>query len=790
MLRFAEELSQNGIKSAIGKSFLKIGNQLVPVKKAVPVKNSHDIVIFPEKVRNIEKEFCTIAKKYKRIAIFASFSTDGLIHKDVIYYLTELKKVTDAIVFIADNPIIPQELDKLKDLVIYAKCARHQEYDFGSYKCGYIWTLEKGLLAHAEELLLCNDSCYGPVYPFSVVFQEMENRVCDFWGMIANDKYNYHLQSYFLLLKKRVFLSNIFKNYIRGIKKENSFTDVVKNYEVKLTNLLLGAGYSYSSYVNYYPHSNLFPYISHNVTQFPIWALKNKFPFIKKKMLLDAADFNNVDGLYNTYQYLKIHHPEILNLTGFDSVEDCNQLYDYSFSIVMPTLNRKYELENAIESVLKQSYQNFELIIIDDGSTDGTKEWIEEKYFKEVKDSKIRYFYVDHVGVSKARNRGLVEAKNNWIAYVDSDNIITGDFLETFCKAIHEAPFFKLFYAKAECMNSGTRIGRPLNFKRLLEMNYIDLGTFIHARSVYEDLGGFDENMTRLVDWDLIATYTKRYPAQFINRRVMLYFDGDDPSRISIKENLYANLAYFRKKHPLTLVITFIIPEKGGKYFRQVLDSALSQVGGFKQKIIVIDKGDSEEVTRVLDEYIRFYPQLLGRIASREKPNSQDDFLFQNELQDNCYVNFILGDEFSNNERKLDQQLDFLQSHRDCGMVFSNELHYDEKHHIFYENFPEVQLSEVFTSNKPLPENIIGKRISLTSCLFDSSYAKEIITVLKEKNPQEIPLFFYVEYFGKIGYLKGRYITCRSREKTNQSVMEIVGRKFIMDFWEGHIDGK
>ena len=87
-------------------------------------------------------------------------------------------------------------------------------------------------------------------------------------------------------------------------------------------------------------------------------------------------------------------------------------------SVIIPTYNRKHVLTKAIQSVINQTYQSLELLIIDDGSTDGT-----EKAVKEFSDSRIRYFrYECNMGVAAARNVGVKEATGEYIAFLDSDD--------------------------------------------------------------------------------------------------------------------------------------------------------------------------------------------------------------------------------------------------------------------------------------------------------------------------------------------------------------------------------
>lgn len=95
-----------------------------------------------------------------RIAIFASYDKNGIIHDYVIEYLKYLKEIADKIIFIADNYADEQEQNKLKWLVDYVKFSTHGEYDFRSYKRGYYFAKNNGWLDNANELIFCNDSCF------------------------------------------------------------------------------------------------------------------------------------------------------------------------------------------------------------------------------------------------------------------------------------------------------------------------------------------------------------------------------------------------------------------------------------------------------------------------------------------------------------------------------------------------------------------------------------------------------------------------------------------------------
>ncbi len=219
-----------------------------------------------------------------------------------------------------------------------------------------------------------------------------------------------------------------------------------------------------------------------------------------------------------------------------------------NFSIIMPTYNRAFCIKNAVDSVLEQDYQNFELLIIDDGSSDGTEELILKTYPEEIKNGKIVFARFAHIGVSHARNMGLRLAKNPWIAYMDTDNIMVKGFLRFFAETMI-AKKAECYYCKISIPSKGIEIGKKFKYKRLEKSNYIDMGAFVHSKKLYLKYGGFDENLKRFVDWDLVLTYTKHTKPVFIDKALVNYNDSKEYSRISNQEADLENSNIVRRKH-------------------------------------------------------------------------------------------------------------------------------------------------------------------------------------------------------------------------------------------------
>lgn len=179
--------------------------------------------------------------KMRRAAVFAHYDKDKIIDDYVVYYLKALKEIFEVIVFVSCQELSEYEKAKLDGIVDYVIAENHNEYDFGSYKRGYYYLLSKGLEGNFEELGFINDSCYGPLYTLKPIIEQVGE--CDFWGMTANREYGGHIQSFFMVFKKQVFSSKVFKDFIADIKEQDDKFNIVFKYEIGLSKLLKKNGF-------------------------------------------------------------------------------------------------------------------------------------------------------------------------------------------------------------------------------------------------------------------------------------------------------------------------------------------------------------------------------------------------------------------------------------------------------------------------------------------------------------------------------------------------------------------
>ena len=160
----------------------------------------------------------------------------------------------------------------------------------------------------------------------------------------------------------------------------------------------------------------------------------------------------------------------------------------YGVSIIMPTYNRANIIGRAIDSVLKQTFHNFELIIIDDGSTDDTEALITEKYAEHLKNGKIKYLKQENKGVNIARNKGLATATGNIIAYLDSDNYWLDTYLEKTVAALFDnnrSTGYTAIDVDDRVRNRKFIRETPYDRNLLLNSNFIDLNVFVHKKFLY-----------------------------------------------------------------------------------------------------------------------------------------------------------------------------------------------------------------------------------------------------------------------------------------------------------------
>ncbi len=213
-------------------------------------------------------------------------------------------------------------------------------------------------------------------------------------------------------------------------------------------------------------------------------------------------------------------------------------------SVVLPTHDRAGLLPRAIESVLAQRYENCELIVVDDASSDATP-----KVLAALEDPRIRTIRVAHNRVSAARNAALAVATGDAVAYLDDDNTMHPLWLKALAWAFGEHPEITVAYGAYvidDVEGLPELLLKPYSREALLKENLADTGAVAHRAGLPE--ARFDESLVEMDDWDLLLSLTAdREP--LVVPAISCFYSTAAPDRLSHGPSHDADSAAVRRKH-------------------------------------------------------------------------------------------------------------------------------------------------------------------------------------------------------------------------------------------------
>ncbi|MET0029724.1 MAG: glycosyltransferase [Candidatus Thiodiazotropha sp.] len=199
-------------------------------------------------------------------------------------------------------------------------------------------------------------------------------------------------------------------------------------------------------------------------------------------------------------------------------------------SVIIPTHNRVHTLPRALDSVLAQSHAAHEIIVIDDGSSDGTPELMTQHYAHCV------YLRQDNRGVSAARNRGIREASGEWLALLDSDDSWMPEKLERQLEQLTAEPQLRLCHSEEIWIRNGKRVNAMRKhakqgghiFEHCLPLCVISPSAALLHHSLFDDYGGFDEELPACEDYDLWLRICSREAVAFVDEPLVVKYGGHE----------------------------------------------------------------------------------------------------------------------------------------------------------------------------------------------------------------------------------------------------------------------
>lgn len=244
----------------------------------------------------------------KRLCIYVTYNKENIVQPYVGYMLKAMKPHVESLCVVCNYPKIlggEEFVFSYADEVFYRE---NKGFDCGAYKDTLCSLLGWEKVCQYDELLFMNDSFFGPINSLKKCFVQMEEVDCDFWGIAKNSAgtpktlgffYGPHVQSYFLVFRKKVILSDAFKYFFEMVPYPERFMDSVRNFEIGLSEYLERKGFSYMTLAGVQGMVFEEDEIAHYL--YSLEMIRDKgMPFLKKKSLLIRNR-----GFINTYQAIK-----------------------------------------------------------------------------------------------------------------------------------------------------------------------------------------------------------------------------------------------------------------------------------------------------------------------------------------------------------------------------------------------------------------------------------------------------------------------------------------------------
>ena len=241
-----------------------------------------------------------------------------------------------------------------------------------------------------------------------------------------------------------------------------------------------------------------------------------------------------------------------------------------NISVVIPSYNRKDFLKRSIDSAINQTKKPFEIIVVDDGSTDGTETMIKSDY------DFVKFIKQKNKGVSAARNIGIKVSIGEWICFLDSDDEWKKDKLEKQINAMKSNPSYKFFHSNEIWIKNGIRINQKKKhkkyggdiFDKCLDMCRISPSSVMIDKTVFDEVGNFNEDLVVCEDYELWLRICDKYRVFFIDEPLIIKYGGHqgqlsysiesiENHRIKALEHLIlGNLNRKNKRHAIQMLLS------------------------------------------------------------------------------------------------------------------------------------------------------------------------------------------------------------------------------------------
>ncbi len=287
----------------------------------------------------------------KRLGIFVFYDKEGFVDRYVVYLLSRLKAFFDKLMIICNGKLA--EPAKLEQFTKYIYIRPNKGFDAAAWQYAFLDILSQDEISTFDEVILFNDTFYGPIYQTLDVFEVMDQRECDFWGLTSHAEsidpmgtcpYGYwpeHIQTYFVGIRKKLFCSGDFYDYWKNLPICGTFEEVVGIHETRFTKHFQDLGYTWEVYLDMrkIDQREQVKATHYVIEQYQLLA-EYRFPFYKRKNLMIPKS-----------HYLEYHDASYVR----KSMEYIEKETDYDIGFIIENILRLYNISD-LKNILNLSY--------------------------------------------------------------------------------------------------------------------------------------------------------------------------------------------------------------------------------------------------------------------------------------------------------------------------------------------------------------------------------------------------------------------------------------------------